>query len=240
MCTVTFVPIHNKVFITHNRDEFVSRKKALPPSYHRVNGTTLLYPKDRKGGGSWVGINENGNAAVLLNGAFINHLPTPPYRKSRGIVFLEILSATDMLAIYRTIELYNIEPFTIILYNVPRLFECRWDGENKYIKEISSTEMHIWASATLYSHEDITKRKQWFQNWQSGNIVGINQILDFHLHAGDGDPSNNLCMNRDTCKTLSITSIELNEDGGQMSYMDLQNDLTYVKEISCQKSQVGN
>ncbi|MGL1516781.1 NRDE family protein, partial [Vibrio parahaemolyticus] len=48
------------------------------------------FPKDPDGGGTWIALKENGDVAILLNGAFENHIPAYPYRRSRGLIFLDI------------------------------------------------------------------------------------------------------------------------------------------------------
>src|SRR5215203_4046611 len=113
MCTVTFIPLSDRVFITHNRDEQKSRTKALPPANYIINDQTVLFPKDSQGGGSWIGINKRGHSAVLLNGAFDKHIQAPSYRKSRGLILLDILASHDLLQTFQTIDLENIEPFTL-------------------------------------------------------------------------------------------------------------------------------
>jgi uncharacterized protein with NRDE domain len=61
------------------------------------NGQKLFFPKDTDAGGTWIVMKENGDAAVLLNGAFINHTAEPPYRLSRGIILLDIFSTENHL-----------------------------------------------------------------------------------------------------------------------------------------------
>src|SRR3954465_10304679 len=92
MCTVTFIPVKDKVYITSNRDEKVVRKQALQPAEYYRKGAKLLFPKDPDAGGTWIALHENGNAVVLLNGAFEKHKPNPPYLRSRGIVMLDIIA----------------------------------------------------------------------------------------------------------------------------------------------------
>src|SRR5437773_862042 len=97
MCTVTFIPQGDTAFITHNRDEKSSRAKAIAPKQYIINGYALLFPRDSAAGGTWIAVNESGAAAVLLNGGFVKHPYRPPYRKSRGLVFLDIIAAGDTL-----------------------------------------------------------------------------------------------------------------------------------------------
>ena len=90
MCTVTFLPVGNTLYLTSNRDEAAARKIADAPQIVPFSAGNILFPKDSEAGGTWVATHENGNAMVLLNGAFVKHQHNPPYRKSRGLIFLEV------------------------------------------------------------------------------------------------------------------------------------------------------
>ena len=135
MCTVSFIPVDDKFFITSNRDEKLNRKTALSPSIHEYKGVKFLFPKDTDAGGTWIAMKENGDAAVLLNGAFINHTAEPHYRKSRGLILLDILADEMPSTAFSKIDLKNIEPFTMILFQNKSLFEFRWDGVEKFGKQ---------------------------------------------------------------------------------------------------------
>ncbi len=84
MCTVTFIPVNDRYYITSNRDEKRIRSQAIFPQVHTENGNKIIYPQDADAGGSWIAMHGNGNAAVLLNGAFEKHEPDPPYKKKPG------------------------------------------------------------------------------------------------------------------------------------------------------------
>jgi Transport and Golgi organisation 2 len=225
MCTVSFIPLQNKVFIAHNRDEKSNRTKAVAPAEYIVNGYTLLFPRDSAAGGTWIACNKNnGSAAVLLNGAFEKHVHQPQYRKSRGLAFLDILAANDLYLSYCKVDLAGIEPFTVILWNNHTLYECRWDGTQKHIIKPDASTPHSWSSVTLYDEAIISKRETWFRNWQQVHPVpSIDEVIQFHLSGGDGDPHNDLRMNRNgDLLTVSITAMEISEDKSIMKYLDLQ------------------
>ncbi len=97
MCTVTFVRTKDSFFITSSRDVKVQRRQALPPKMYQREEAMLLYPKDADAGGTWIALLDNLNAAVLLNGAFENHQPQPPYKRSRGLILIDILAAPSPL-----------------------------------------------------------------------------------------------------------------------------------------------
>jgi len=238
MCTVTFVPLNDKVFITHNRDEKSSRSIAMPPAKYTVNGYTLLFPRDTAAGGTWIAINNNGAAAVLLNGAFTNHVQQLPYRKSRGLVLLDIVAAADPQLSFEKTDLNGIEPFTIVLWQQQQLFECRWDGMHKHVNRLPANLPHTWSSATLYNQAVLNKRKTWFQQWQQTHTMPtMEDIVQHHMNAGDGDAHNDLRMNRQgQMLTVSITSMELSEDKSMMQYTDLCNNTRTLQEFNFTKA----
>jgi uncharacterized protein with NRDE domain len=233
MCTVTFIPAGENFFITHNRDEKKLRSKAILPKQYTINGHKLLFPRDADAGGTWIAINENGAAAVLLNGAFIKHPHTPPYKKSRGLVFLDIIAADDLCFSYSAVDLSNIEPFTVILWNSGDLFECRWDGRQKHIKALDEKDRYTWSSVTLYDAPVVAKRQNWFEKWQMKHIEpSMDEIMQFHLSGGDGDTHNDICMNRNGLMlTVSITSLEITPDKCRMKYLDIPDNNSYFQEM---------
>ncbi len=233
MCTVTFIPAKDKYYITSNRDEKSLRRQALAPKSYIHNNRAIIYPKDADAGGTWVAMQDNGNAAVLLNGAFVKHLPLPPYNKSRGIIFIELIAAGMPGKKFLTIDLNNIEPFTLIVFDDSNLYECRWDGNKKFWAQIDTSTPHIWSSATLYNEAVVKKREQWFAKWLNKNSNPSQQdILHFHQFAGDGDMQNDLRMNRDGIMlTVSVTGLELTKQKGTMHYVDLKDSMLYMKEL---------
>src|SRR5688572_12833547 len=137
MCTVTFIPARGNFFFTSSRDEKNSRSKAIVPTLYRYNECNLIFPKDGDAGGTWIAFKENGDAAVLLNGAFICHTSRPPYRISRGVVILDIFTTERPSRTFSKADLLDIEPFTLILFEKSCLYEFRWDGTDRYCKQLS-------------------------------------------------------------------------------------------------------
>jgi uncharacterized protein with NRDE domain len=232
MCTVTYIPVGERKFITSNRDEKKFRKKALPPKSYLPDGVRLVYPKDSEAGGSWIALNQNGNVAVLLNGGFEKHISKPPYRKSRGLIFLDIIKHTYPARYFLDFDLFEIEPFTIILFEQNKLIECRWTGDEKFCKKLDPLAPHIWSSVTLYDENVRKKREQWFKQWLNKNLrPDQSDILLFHQFAGDGNKDTDLVMKRgEAYHTVSITSIELENESRKFCYYDLNSDKVYNRK----------
>ncbi|MEP7233288.1 MAG: NRDE family protein [Ginsengibacter sp.] len=233
MCTVTFVPVKDKYFITSNRDEKCGRKTAIPPASYKFDNGQVIFPKDADAGGSWIAINENGNAAVLLNGAFQKHNTKASYRSSRGIIFLEIIKASLPVRYFTQLDLPGIEPFTLIILDNNSLYECRWDGDRKHCRQLRKNHHYIWSSSTLYDDEVAKKREQWFAAFLNKHPKPTQEdILNFHQHAGHNDKQNALKMDRNgIISTVSLTTVALDNESGTMKYIDLKENKIYEKEI---------
>ena len=95
--------------------------------------------------------NESGNAVVLLNGAIKPHRPEPPYRKSRGIVVLDLVAQPSPVDAFEAYDCVGIEPFTVILFEDKNLWSGRWDGKMKWLESLNSNKPQIWSSVTLYT-----------------------------------------------------------------------------------------
>lgn len=177
-------------------------------------------------GGSWITLKENGDAAVLLNGAHRKHERQPYYRKSRGLIFLELLEDDQPQALFDRIDLTGIEPFTLILYAGGSLLECRWDGVLKNRMCLDTGTPHLWSSVTLYEPAVRARRASWFDQWrQSWAPEGPSgeDIFHFHRKAGDGNSDHDLviCRQATGMRTVSITSIFISPEQSYMRYHDL-------------------
>lgn len=228
MCTVSFVTANSAVIITSNRDEHIQRENAAAPGFHRLQNKKVIFPKDAKAGGTWFAATDSGVVAVLLNGAFKKHISKPPYRKSRGLILLQIAEANEPLSFFTALDLDNIEPFTVVLYQQVTLHELRWDGNEKYINELDITGSYIWSSATLYSDEVIAYRKDLFEKFiHSSTSVTSQAIHDFHAN-NNGDEDNGFVISRKTgMKTFSITQAVIQNSTVSFLYKDLLNEKLY-------------
>lgn len=231
MCTVTFIPLDGRVLLTSNRDEKGTRKPAYLPQLTQQEGMSVLYPADGQAGGTWIGTAASGTVMVLLNGGFIKHIPATSYRRSRGLIFTDILCTGNAMQAFRKIDLIGIEPFTLIIWEKGALHECRWSGEEKYIREADPLQPHIWSSVTLYPADVIQRREQWFREWLQGNPQpALKDVFQFHLFGGEGDPENSIRMNRgDEMFTVSVTGMECDATTVRMHYQDLVNGQDHIE-----------
>lgn len=213
MCTLTYIPDHNKNIITANRDENPLRNASGLSPITNKKGNEFLITREPVFGGTNLAIDLDGAVTTLLNGAFGPHLPRGNYRMSRGIMVLESLEFEDLFHFSQEFDFKNIEPFTLARFS-DIIQEIRWDGKDITALTHDPEIPHIWASAQLYSDVVIQKRKEWFQRFlNTYESPGPDETFDFHRLAGDGDSENDLVMNRgNMVRTVSITQVS--REGG--------------------------
>jgi uncharacterized protein with NRDE domain len=207
MCTVSFVASNGKTIITSNRDEKVIRPSAIAPKNYLINNKNIIFPKDPKAGGTWFVVDELGTTLVLLNGAKEKHTVKPSYRKSRGLIVLEMISSHSPKDFWQEIDLLDIEPFTLVLYQDKQLYQLQWNGMNKDSISLDTEKNHVWSSATLYPKEIRENRADWFHTFLNANAtISETEMLHFHRYTEEENQENGLVINRQgELKTLSIT-----------------------------------
>jgi len=236
MCTVTFVPKNKYEFtLTSNRDENVNRAVALSPQFSNLENTKVIFPKDQKGGGTWVGVTEKKRTLCLLNGAFIKHTPTGNYKKSRGLVVLDFFNTTNSKQLLNDYNFKNIEPFTLIIIehtNQTELTVLKWDGVKKHITVLDASKFHIWSSSTLYNSKEATYKEHCFLELIKSTSSNLD-ILNFHENGIKSNPSLLLYNNNESpIETISITQINCTKENSLMLYKDLKNNIIFEKQFN--------
>ena len=223
MCTVSFVNANGKIIITSNRDEKTLRPNAVEPKNYGINNKKIIFPKDKKAGGTWFAIDEHSTILVLLNGADEKHIPKVTYRKSRGLIVLELISSKSAIEAWKNIDLDNIEPFTLVLFQNQKLYQLRWNDIQKSTIELDTNQSHIWSSSTLYSKEIREKRANWFYTFlDTKPEVNAEELFNFHRYTEEENTEHGLVINRnDALKTLSITQTVIEKNKVEIHYNDL-------------------
>ena len=233
MCTVSFVHSNDKIIITSNRDEQVLRPAAIAPKSYLINNKKIVFPKDPKAGGTWYAIDENANVVVLLNGADEKHTVHLPYRKSGGLIVLDVISANSPLGFWTTIDLDNIEPFTLVLFENKKLYQLQWNGTEKSMLPLDLSKNYVWSSSTLYPKDIRDKRSEWFYTFlDTKPDVTATEMFNFHRYTEEKNEQNGLVINRDdVMKTLSITQTVIEKNKITMAHYDLINQSEFANSF---------
>jgi hypothetical protein len=134
MCTLVILrrPDHAwPVIIGANRDEMIGRP-AEPPARHWPDRPEVVAGRDLLAGGSWLGLNDWGVVAAVLNRH--GSLGPAPGQRSRGELVLEALDHSDAVA--AAAALSHLEPrayrsFNLIVADNRDGFWLRHDGGDR-------------------------------------------------------------------------------------------------------------
>src|SRR5207302_4412813 len=116
MCTLVMLcrPDHNwPVLIGANRDEMIDRPWE-PPGRHWPDRPEVVAGLDRLAGGSWLGVNDWGVAAAILNRH--GSLGPAPGQRSRGELVLEALDHADAVAAAEALS--HLDPAAYRTFNL--------------------------------------------------------------------------------------------------------------------------
>lgn len=212
MCTVTYLPTTEGYILSSNRDETPLR--AINPLVTDVlREEQVIYPRDTKGG-SWLFASARGETICVLNGAALKHKHRPPYKESRGIIAKYFFNYPDPVSFMKSIDLLGIEPFTMIIATIKKLYQFRWDGKIKVVDNLDTQLPYIWSSSTLYTPEMTLKRALWYKNHIADKTIFTSEDADFiHRKGTVGDPTQDYIMNRDNIvRTISISRVNVDEE----------------------------
>lgn len=222
MCFVSYIPGQDGFLLGSNRDEHRDRKTAGLPMVLETAAGRVVMPLDGKAGGTWIALREDGTAVVLLNGAFENHQRQPSYRHSRGLIIPEIMQQPDPQYAFEKFNLYNLEPFTLVMAGSTFLTEWRWDGEKLHHKPLQTKGLYCWSSATLYDAGQQSVREHWFrQAIGAGEITDAETLLRWQSTGGYGPKNTDIVLDRaDRIGTVSTTVVSVFKNTLQMAYQD--------------------
>lgn len=223
MCLVSYIPLEGGYILSSNRDEFVDRN-AVELKESEIGLFKVSYPLDSQGG-SWIIASDRGRHVVLLNGAFNNHKRTPPYRKSRGVMMKESYEFEDIVDFFELYDFVGMEPFTMVILDKEALYEFRWDGYVKHVKQLNK-EVHIWSSCTLYDEVQQEKRAALLRDeLENVSSKSLESFAKAHLYHNEEAPEGGLKVRLlENLMTISHTQIMKSKGQMRLVHTDLLED----------------
>jgi transport and Golgi organization protein 2 len=223
MCTVTIVPREGGFRLVCNRDERYDRPAALPPA---STAQHAIYPIDPVSGGTWVGVNDDGLAAALLNRTTdsISRLERPA--QSRGVIIPQLLACASLWDAMRTADRFDsgsFEPFTLVLIQDATVGVVA-SGQGTRCSQVSSLFVPLlFTSSSLGDDLVEAPRRRLFRQlvvgpedrWLSGQFL-------FHRSQWPGHSELSVHMRRADAATVSRTLIDVNGSSIKLSYTPLE------------------
>ncbi|MCU0374876.1 MAG: NRDE family protein [Chitinophagaceae bacterium] len=226
MCFVALHRHRGSLYVISNRDENIGRKSAAPPRKLTQAPYEVVMPTDGAAGGTWIGVRNDGVAAVLFNGAWQAHQKTALHTESRGLLIPRLLQHPNPALCINNIPLTNTEPFSLLLVmqNEARLY--RWNGITLHEERVDPAESPCWSSVTLYNLEQSDLRKSTWLTWLNSQTGEENPMLEnFTQLCKEAPGEDSIFMKRDNgIQTVSSTVVQITENHAILTYHDyLQN-----------------
>jgi Transport and Golgi organisation 2 len=225
MCTVSIVPFDDGFRLVCNRDERLDRPEAIPPTVRLLLRVSATYPQDTREGGTWVGVNEAGLAASLLNrsaGPIAASQRRPP--RSRGVIIPQLLnsrSLTEALETALSLTAAQFNPFRVVLVERMTAGIVTSDGVALSAETMNVERPQMLTSSGLGDAVVEAPRRQLFERL----VLGAHEHLwpqaqdRFHAHQWPSRADISVLMERSDARTVSRTTIVVTSRVINLDYM---------------------
>ena len=185
----------------------------------RLKDTLCIFPEDSDAGGTWIGVNEDGLCACLLN--FYRHSITAGSAEyvSRGLLVRSILDSPERsVAIDRVMASNPTDYrfFSMLLFDPtspPVLL--RWTGQDDKPEIIDNPTMPK-SSSSFRTAEVVASRKDLYGSWSERADVG-GPLMYHRSHEPERGPYS-VCMHREDAKTVSFSHITVTRNTVAFDY----------------------
>lgn len=221
MCTLSFMPVQGGFHLLMNRDEQRSRSTALPPRLHPCGNLRAIYPSEQ-GGGTWIGVNEAGLCAALLNWYAKPPLSDRP-AFSRGLIIPTLLAAgnrQEASALLQSLPLDHLEPFRLFLFHAGERGITSFSSDSATLQELDLPwERSHWFSSG-YDEPTATRSRTEASNCASAQSDAgtLDWLRRLHRsHQPEQGPFS-ICMHREDACTVSMTEVTLLHEKAGLTY----------------------
>lgn len=156
MCTVVILRRPGQswpLILAGNRDEMENRP-WLAPARHWPDTPDILAGRDELAGGSWLGLNDHGVVATILNRA--GTLGPAEDKRSRGELVLDALDHADAADAADSLAHLNHQayrPFNLLIADNRDGFWLRWDGR-QFARQIIEEGLSMITAHDLNDRQD--------------------------------------------------------------------------------------
>ncbi len=227
MCTMTWFVNEGGYELFFNRDERLTRSRALPPSVQasadslQEQGVTYISPTDSDAGGTWIASNEYGVTVCLLNHYQFEQIESYKNWVSRGEIVREFSRITELsqaellfkdmvLDDYRAFRMFIITP-----NGENRLFV--WDG---HLARIERNVTKPKSSSSVDAKNVKAQRKQLFSDLNLADSKSSQDYINYHSSHTPDRSKNSVCMHREDAQTVSMSHVTVTPEQVAFRYAD--------------------
>ena len=206
-----------------NRDERRDRAAALPPTARRLRGQRAIYPMDPVGGGTWVGVNDAGLAAAVLNRTLDSKRMTGMRPScSRGLIVPALLGHDTLdgaLEAAARLAPADFDLFRLVVVHATAIGILTSDGHSFSIATVPLVRPLMLTSSSLGDDAVRPARQALFERIVTRGRRGwLNGQMRFHAHQWRTHPDISVRMERADARTVSRTVVDVRSGAIDMRY----------------------
>lgn len=230
MCTMTWFVNDDGYDLFFNRDERLTRSRALPPTIqvHRNQTSTsqnkpvsgdinYISPTDVDAGGTWIAVNEYGFTVCLLNHYQFEQIETYKNWISRGEIvrqFSNIVTLSDAQQMFDSMSLDDYRAFRMfIIEPTGRNLLMVWDGHQERVEQDVTMPK---SSSSVDAKNVKALRKQLFVDRRLDESKSAQEYIDYHSSHMPSRSKDSVCMHREDAQTVSLSHVRVAD--GQIAF----------------------
>lgn len=241
MCTLTIIPWNSSapslqspqgrgLRVVCNRDESRQRPAALAPRLHTLGVRQACMPVDPVSDGTWIGANDAGLIAVLMNVYHrgpetslhaIASITTAP-KLSRGRIIPQVLQAGSLReaqALAGALDHAMFEPFRLVMVDRMQIVEFIWSQGRCDSKPAAPIPGPLFFTSSGLGDDIVAKpRRRLFDELFADDGQWPARQDAFHRHVWPGNERASVWMTRPEAMTVSCTEVELEVARVRMTY----------------------
>lgn len=208
MCTVSWVQQPGGYHLLSNRDEKLTRGRALAPAIRECGGVRYIAPVDADFGGTWLAVNEFGISVCLLNGNTGTQDSGPSPRRSRGLLLRDLPWASTgagCLLSLKQLDLGPYAPFILLILEPDRpAILAEWNRQRLTV-DPAAAQMPLTSSSFDPSGVRRFRLNEFARRAGPAARVDPALLYDFHASHGASPDAYSPCMHREDAETVSFS-----------------------------------
>ena len=218
------------LLVAANRDEQYDRPSA-PPSL-LGNGLRMIAGRDLRAGGTWLGVNEHGVLAAMLNRRVTRQTLSSPEARSRGQFCLDLLAqrSTAKAEIFIRAHRDTYNPFTALVADRNSALVSYNIGTEILIQRLQPG-LHVFSSAAEFDLHSAKADRAYSLFGGLGEKLGSpdndelevpaslhSALRDHSLPPDSNDAGEAICVHRDNSGTVSSSIVLMARTESRFKY----------------------
>ncbi len=210
MCTVSWMLRKSGYDFFFNRDELNSRARAHGPALREQSGVQYVSCEDAHAGGTWLGVNEYGITAGVLNYYPDDTKEPAGGYTSRGRMVMGLQDCKAQEECFERMsrmDLSTYRPFLLILFAPDKpLATGLWDGQS--FAGNRGPDLQPPLTTSSYENDAVTEsRKMVYKEFFKDHRLNSINAINYHRSHIPEKGAQSVCMHRSEASTVSFSYI---------------------------------